>query len=99
MGVAIVIYVILACILTPLALEMFNRRTAGNQLVTNVLKGWPAYLLNVVFCVVAALIVCVLPYGPGFSFGMWALVTFAIYFGNQFIFQIFIKTLAKYRKE
>lgn len=98
MGLGIIIYVILACIVTPLALELFNRRTAGNQQVMNIVEGWPAYFINVIFCVVAALAVCVLPYGSGFSLGMWALVTFAVYFGNQFVFQTFIKLKAKYRK-
>lgn len=99
MGLGIIIYVILACILTPIALELFNRKTAGNQQLVNIVKGWPAYFINVIFCVVAALIVCSLPYGAGFSLGMLALVTFAVYFGNQFIFQTFIKIKAKYRME
>lgn len=94
-----IIYVIVACILTPLAFEQFNKRTAGNQQIQNIVKGWPAYAINVVICVVFALIICVIPGGPAFSFSMWALLTFAIYFGNQFIFQTFIKLWAKYRKE
>lgn len=94
-----ILYVLVACILTSVAMEQLNKQLTGNNRVVNIIKGWPAYATTVVACVVFALIVCVMPGGPGFSLTMWALLTFAIYFGNQFVFQTFIKTIAKYRKE
>jgi hypothetical protein len=92
-----IIYVLAACVITPLAYEMVNRKIAGNNRVINAIKGWPAYMVNVVICTTVAFVVCVLPGGPGVSLTWWALITFAIYFGNQFVYNTFVKLWAKTR--
>ena len=94
-----IIYVIAACIVTPLLYEWVNRQRIGtsNRFV-NIIKGWPAYAVNVIICIVIGLTICVAPGGPGFYVPNWFLVTAAIYFGNQFVYNTFIKILAKTRK-
>lgn len=84
--------------MTPLLMEFVNTRTAENSAIQNVIKGWPAYAINVIVCVAVAFIVCVLPSGWEISFFNVVILTFAIYFGNQFVFNTFVKPLAIYRR-
>lgn len=94
-----IVYVVAAAIALPLMFEYVNRRVGANQVIVNILKGWPAYALNVILCAAVGLIICVLPKGPGASLSSWFLVTCVMYFGNQFFYNTFIKLLAKTRRK
>ena len=91
------IYVILGMAATPFLMEFVNTNVTNREQVKNVIKGWPAYVINVVICLAVALIVCVLPGGWEMSLWNVLILLTVIYFGNQFFFNTAIKPFAKYR--
>lgn len=94
----LILYVLFAWVATPLLLEFLNRRlTHGGSRVETVIKGWPAWLINVIVCEVVAAVIMFLPGGWAISFTSVFLLTCVIYFGNQAFFNTVIKPLSKAR--
>lgn len=94
------VYLILGMGLTPFAMEWVNTRMASNSSsqFENAIKGWPAYAVNVIVCLVVAVVVCVLPGGWEISFFNVLILLTVIYFGNQFFFNTLVKPLMKHRE-
>lgn len=91
------IYLVLGMIATPFIMEFVNTQTQKSGVVTNAIKGWPAYAVSVIVAVVVAVIITVLPGGWSFSLGSLGILVLAIYFGNQFFFNTLIKPVMKHR--
>lgn len=96
--VLMTLYVIIAWIVTPFAIEFVNTKTAANNQLINVIKGWPAFMMNVVVCAIVALIITFLPGGWSVTLMSWFLLTTVVYFGNQFFFQSVVKPMMAHRK-
>ena len=91
------VYLVIAMAAAPFLMEFINTRSKmGNTVLF--LKGVPAYLVNVIVCAVLSLVICLLPGGWSFALADFAIVLFAVYFGNQFFFNMVIKPLMAYRK-
>lgn len=92
-----IIYTFLAMAVTPIVYEFANRRMTASGGFANRIKGWPAYIVNVIVCGAMALIAIVLPGGWGVDLWNWIILTALIYFGNQFVFNSVVKPLFKSR--
>lgn len=85
------IYTILAMAVTPIVYELVNRRVSANERIGHLLTGWPSYAVNVIVCAVVALVAMFLPAGWEVSLWNWIILTALIYFGNQFVYNSFVK--------
>lgn len=94
-----ILYLGVLMVLTPLVLELFNKRVMLNGVIANKINGLPAFTVNLFICVVFGFLVCILPLSSGFNFTNWVVYTALIFLGNQVMFNLFIKTLAKYRQK
>lgn len=95
-----IFYVFLAWVLTPFIYEWVNRRMTADMTARYIsrIKGWPAWVVNVIICFLVALLVTALPGGWVFTFTSVFLLTCIIFFGNQAFFTFAIKPFVKTRK-
>ena len=91
------LYVILAWVLTPLAYQFVNRQATADGRLRDTVKGWPSWALNVVVCALVAFVVTALP--GGWKLTIWNLfnLTAIVYFGNQAFYNSVVKPFAARR--
>lgn len=88
-----ILYTIIAWVITPFIYEFVNQHRTIDNKVTHYIKGWPSWVINVIICVVVAFVITALPKGWAFTVANVFLLTCVIYFGNQFFFTSVIKPL------
>ena len=84
----IILYLIIACVLTSLSLHHINKKQLG-------IDGAPAWLLTVVVCLAVAIVITLLPGGWPFEV-QWILVLASfVFFGANAVFNLVLKGWAR----
>lgn len=93
-----IIYLIAAMILTPIAVEFLNKKFTDSGRVTLMLRGLPVYTTVLVVCFLEALLgLVIIP--SEYNLSLWNVLIFTalIYLGNQIVFNFAVKMYSKAR--